>query len=263
MLSYQNILRAEFVQRNSKNPRYSMRGFARDLELSQSFLSQVMSQKRKLSDEKAVVIASKLKLKGIQKRLFINLVRLELSTDPKTRHLLSEEINQITANNPKFKILSHEAFKIIADWYYFAIVELSTLRGFKNEPQWIARKLGISAHQAEIAVERLVRSSLLAEKNGHLCKTDNNYIFENISSRAIREHHHQTLDLAHKAIENQDMKAREFYTATLTIDPQKLEKAKTRIQEFTTQFMNEFQQTSPKAVYKLAIQFFRLDKETL
>ena len=261
MVCYRNILKSEFLNRSAKNTSYSMRAFSRDIGLSQSFLSLVLNKKRQLSDEMAIRISENLKLKTSSKKLFINLVRYEQIKNPDTKKILSREIEQQLKRQIDFKILSEDVFNIVAEWYYFAIVELTSLKGFKNNPQWIAKRLKISEQEAELAIEKLLRVGLLVREDGSLKKVEKNYLFENIPSAAIRKHHHNTLDLAQKALEKQEMSQREFFTVSFPMDPRLMPEAKRRIREFSENLMREMEESNPLAVYKVAVQLFRLDQE--
>lgn len=265
MLSYQSILQNELLARRRKNPSYSVRSFARDLDLSSSFLTQILNQKRKLSDEKAVLIAEKLKLKPSQRKIFVNLVRLDLTRDERSRKILEVDIKDLLKKHPNFTLLSQDTFNIVADWYYFALLELTSLKSFKSDPEWIAKKLNVPLPNIREAIERLKRVGLIAEIDGRLRKIEKDYLFENqkIPSSAIRKHHHQTLSLASTAIEKQSLGEREFFTVSFPLDPKSIGRAKERIREFSEKLMSEMQETEPKAIYKLAVQFFRLDKESV
>lgn len=263
MLSYQDILRDEYLNRRSKNNLYSIRAYARDLGMSQPFLTQVLGKKRKLSDEKAIQISEKLKLKANQKKLFVNLVRYELAGSLTTREILFAEIQGILKKNPEYFVLPEDSFRIVSDWYYYAILEMIGMKGFKNDIAWISKKLTIPEIDVEIALRRLKRVGLLVEKGNKLEKVQQNYIFENVPSEALRKHHHQTLDLAHAALEKHALDEREFTAVTLTMDPKKIGKAKQMIKEFTEHFMSEMEKTEARGVYKVALQLFRLDKENV
>jgi uncharacterized protein (TIGR02147 family) len=258
---YQTVMIDDFKRRKSQNPSYSMRSFARDLELSQSFLSQILSGKRKLSLEKAELVSQRLKLRGKKNQLFLKSVQANISSNPKARELFLNQIKNLTESQIDFKLLSENIFDLISDWYYFAIIELSTLTTFKNLPTWISRRLNISVTEAKTALELLQKVGLLKEVNGRLEKIEKDYIFENISSKAIRNHHHQCLDLAHKALDAQPMSEREFITVCIPMNPNAISMAKKMIRIFLEEFMSEMQTTQPKSVYKFSIQLFRLDQE--
>lgn len=54
------LLAQELARRQSRNLRYSLRAFARDLQLSPSFLCQILSSKRGFSSKSAERISSAL-----------------------------------------------------------------------------------------------------------------------------------------------------------------------------------------------------------
>ena len=259
MLSYQDMINSEYLNRQAKNPAYSMRGYARDLGLSQSFLSQVLSSKRKLSDETGLLISEKLKLRGTRKSLFSSLIRLEKISSPDGKRILEAEIQKLLQRQTQFKPLAEDVFNAIADWHYFAILELTLLENFQSDIFWIAKKLKMPAGEVKAAVERLKRLGVLTVKNGNLVKMDTDYIYENVPSAAIKKHHRDTLLLAQKALTEQNLDEREFFTVIFPMDFKKITEAKTRIREFSAAMMSDLQKSQPKSIYKLAVQFFRVD----
>jgi uncharacterized protein (TIGR02147 family) len=261
VLTYPGIIQAEYERRAARNPAYSYRGFARDLDLSQSFLSQVLSRKRKLGEETALLVSQRLRLKGARKKLFLQLVRLEQVRRPESKAILNEEVEELLARNPEFKALPEDVFNAVAHWQCFALLELTALPGFRADPRWIARKLGITLRAARSALERLRKVGLLVEEGGRLRKSEKNYLFADVPSAAIRKHHQATLDLARVALREQPMGSREFFTVCFPMDPCEIDRAKARIRDFCASLMAELQETRPRSVYKLAVQFFRLDQE--
>ena len=49
----------------------------------------------------------------------------------------------------------------IAEWYHFAILELTRLAEFRPDSRWIARVLDISVDEVNVALQRLIRLDLL------------------------------------------------------------------------------------------------------
>lgn len=72
---YIQILKKEFLQRRQTNHTYSMRTFAKDLDLNYSHLSYILNGDRGLSRKKAEVVARKLShLNFSQRQEFLLLV---------------------------------------------------------------------------------------------------------------------------------------------------------------------------------------------
>ncbi len=55
-----------------------------------------------------------------------------------------------------------DVFKVIADWQHFAILNLTQVEGFKSEPRYVAKRLGLSIHTVKRCVQRLQDVGLLA-----------------------------------------------------------------------------------------------------
>jgi uncharacterized protein (TIGR02147 family) len=240
-----------------------MSAFARDLDLSQPFLLQILTGKRKLSDEKALRVSLKLRWTQNQKNIFVHLVRFENTKDALVKQILSNEIIKLEKKQPKSHQLTEDIFTFIADWYYYAILELTTIKGFKSDIHWISKKLNVPEVDIKVAIERLKRLGMLEDICGKLSKTKEDYSFKDIPSKALKRHHQQSLQLASKAIDQQNLEEREFSSITLAMDPQQIKMAKTKIQEFYNELMKEMEQTDKRAVYKMSIQLFRLDRKDL
>lgn len=157
---YRSFLKATLAEKAKSREGYSLRGFSEKIGVSNSFLSEVLGKKKSLSVELAFKIAVKLDLTETETQYLCFLVQLEQEKDPAFREELSK---RLIALNPKRKAhdLSVDLFKVIADWYHHAILELTYLPGFKFEAKTVAKKLGITKVEAEIAMERLVRLELL------------------------------------------------------------------------------------------------------
>ncbi len=99
--------------------------------------------------------------------------------------------------------LSVDHFEAISDWYHFAIMELTRVKGFSENSEWIAKKLGISKKESEEAVARLFRLNLLRkDAKGRVVVQDHT----NIESHAIstigkRNFQKQVLSKAIKAMD--------------------------------------------------------------
>ncbi len=266
-LDYRHFLREELVARCGRNPIYSARAMARDLTVSPAFLSQIMSGTRALSEERAVDLADKIRWSVQKRRVFVKLVRLETTTDERLKREIQREIARTVGRKrsvlkSKFHDLSHDEFKIVADWFHFAIVELADVCTLKDDSALVGSRLGISNITAMQAIERLVRVGLLAREDGLLMKSRRNHRMSSVGSAAIRQFHKDHLKKASVAIEEQKIETRDFTGTSFAIDPKKLPRAKALIRRFHSD-LGELLETGAKtAVYHLSIQLYRLDQES-
>jgi PAS domain S-box-containing protein len=96
------ILQQELDERKSKNPRYSMRALARDLEVDPAALSRILSGKQDISLDTCRLIITKVQLPPVKARLFIasvaedkkNRAQLALTRALEPRHLIENTMDR-------------------------------------------------------------------------------------------------------------------------------------------------------------------------
>ena len=259
-VNYRYLISHELKTRVQKNPSYSLRAFAKFLEVSPAYLSQIFAQKRILSDERAKDFAKKLKWPSKKRKLFLALIQYEKSKDLQVKQDFLEQIEDLSELD--FIELQEDQFQLISEGYHYSIIELTNLKAVRSDPKWIADRLGITLSQAESGVQRLLRLGLLKQEGGSLRKAMPNYRIDGIPSYAIRAFHKEKLQLAEEALEKQSLLDRDFAGVTLSIG----RKDVAQIREISRKFIEKLMKfsdkvESPDAVYHLSTQFFRLDKE--
>jgi transcriptional regulator with XRE-family HTH domain len=231
-LDYRRLLLDELALRKQKNAGYSLRAFARDLGISVASLSQVLSSKRKLSPKNLAKVAGTLGLSPAMR-------------DPVAYDELEED-----------------TFRMMSDWYYYAILSLARLRTTRAEPRWIAKRLGISPPEARVAVERLERLGFLRVAHGRLVCTAPPIISttNEVPSAVIRRFHKQLLQLATLSIDRDPISRRQVSSMTMAVDPAKLEEAKRMVLEFRDRLTEFLECGTLKEVYTLTIQLFPMTR---
>lgn len=241
---FQVWLQKEFSEKCRKNPRYSLRAFARLLEMDASSVSQILSGKRRVSHKVLHKVCDRLSTPPT--------VREQLSTVPK---------NPRKKHAPAFHELAADAFAVMADWYHYAILELTYTKDFQSNPAWIARKLGISATEASVAIQRLERLDLLAWEKNRLVKTQaflTNY-HEGFTAPAQKELQRQLLQKALHAVDHTPQEAKDITSITMAIDPKKIPAAKEKIKKFRRSLCKFLSDGSDNTrVYNLNLQLFPL-----
>jgi uncharacterized protein (TIGR02147 family) len=235
------LLQESLVQRQMRNPSYSIRAFSQALGINHSALSEIFNGKRKVGPKLARRLAQS----------------LMLGTDAQDK--LFEVRSKKAENERTAERLKADQFKLISDWYHFAILSLAEIKKFQSEPAWISERLGISRTQARDALDRLQRLGLLRGKNGRLTPTGSSYDSpDGMADLAIQKTHAQYLDLAHRALELQDCDVRDFTGMTMAIDPKKLPEAKRRIRAFRHDLCEFLESGEKQQVYQFCIQLFSL-----
>jgi uncharacterized protein (TIGR02147 family) len=208
-----------------------------------STVSQILSGKRKCSQK-------------IVAKVF---ERLSISPGLRNSILLGEEaISDIHGGLPSYQQLTADAFAVIADWYHYALLELTFVKSFQSSPRWIAKTLGISPAEASMAIERMVRLGLLEKRHGKLCKTaaflSNGP--DGFTAPALRELQRQLLQKALHAIDHVPIEEKDITSMTMAIDPAKLPEARKRIRNFRRELCAFLEQGPRLRVYNLGLQLY-------
>lgn len=250
--NYRDILRLEFESRKLRNNSYSMRAFARSIELSSGALSEILQGKRNLSPKKAFLIAEKLKCDESEKEQFIE------SVNKSSLIAKNGEEGQSVHN------LSLEVFEVISSPDCMSILAMSDLDGFKLNIDWIAKQLDITNKEVAYALKLMRDIGLLEviDGNEQLC-SDFVFSTDGIPSRAIRNYHHKMLSKASEALEKQAVEARDISGISFAIDPDQLSLIKKDILAFQKRMIKKYSQGNKKQVYHLEMALFALSNGEL
>lgn len=241
---YQAMLNNVFLERRSRNPRYSLRAFANSLEVSRTTLSDVLSGKRHFSTKNALKVASRLSLSPEETRELI----------VETQGLKSKALPTLG-----FQILEEDAFRMISDWYHYAILNLARLKNNRGDAFWIASRLGISPLEARTAILRLSRMGYVEIRDGRLFRTSAPLDTPvHISNEALRKYQKQNLRLADISIDRDGLDRRYVSSMVFATKPERVMKAKKMISKFRERLTQYLECDNPTDVYTLGIQVFPL-----
>lgn len=239
------------AEKTMKNPLFSMRAFARVVDVSPAVLSRILSGKRKLTFNLAVRIADALVL-GPEER------------DVLYSFYLPDQGRQ-TQEKRQEKELSIDCFNAMKDWYHYGITQLLYLKNFKEDFKWIARMLSISELEAKLGVERLLRLEILdRNEEGRLYRTSTHLSTStDIASAGIRHFQKQILEKTIDSLEHDDVLERDITSITIAINEERIKEAKAEIKKFRmrmSEFMSEGEKTR---VYNLGIHLIPLSCSSL
>jgi uncharacterized protein (TIGR02147 family) len=257
MEAFRAYLQKELLARCRKNPRYSLRSFARSLGVNHGLLSMVLRDKRPLTPDLVRKLATPL---GVSKK---ELDRF-LSGHADGRSGRNEERERIQ----KFNQLSVDTFSIISDWYHDAILELARIPGFEGAPKPISKRLGITVNEARFAIERLVRVGLMKyDSNGFLVESAGDTattLDVDQTSIALRHLQRQALMLSARALDNVPKADRDHSCLTMAVSKNDLQEAKNRIRAFRHELMAFLQRPGVEydEVYQLGVSLYPLTTRT-
>lgn len=259
---FQELLRASFLRRNAANQRYSLRAFARDLDMEPAQLSRILSCKQKLSAGKAHSVAEKLFESPVEREYFVSLVEAATARREKARHEAESKVRRLEQESASQE-LPADSLRSFSSWLHVAILDLAELVPISGgQHARAARLLGVSGLEAKLAIESLLQAGLLIPRKGRLRKcAERLRTSSGIPSAVIRSLHKQLIGKALEAIDTQSVEERYLSAKTLTIARADLPKVRALIDELNRK-LGELAAAPGKKneLYQVNLQAFRLWK---
>jgi uncharacterized protein (TIGR02147 family) len=242
------FLQAELGRRCAKNPQYSLRAFAKYLAIDHATISQLMRGKRPLTARTILRLGTRLGLdrSAIDRYAAHEAFWGRAAADEATL----SEVRQ----------LANDTANVISDWYHYAILELTRLDHFKPDSRWIARILGISADEVNIALSRLTRLGLLemVDRERWIDKSGNTTAsLSEFNQAAVQRLSEQVRRLMLSALGTVPAGRCEHSSTTLALSRAQLPNVVERIARFRRELIAMLDQNRARDdVYQLEINFF-------
>jgi len=256
------MLRQELERRVARNPRYSLRAFARALDLDPGLLSKVLSLHAALSVKAAARILTHLDFPPIERQHFLQSVG-EAHTDNMLAQVRATGCQTTAAHLLPPDEVDIETFQVISNIHHYIVLELTYVKGFQSTPQWIASKLALHVHEVEAILDRLLALGLLEWSAGALRKTSHNLTTKDkaLTTPALRQHQKQVLEHALDALENVPLDRRAHLSMTMAVDPSRLPVARKMMQEFMESLCNYLESGERTEVFQLGLCLFPVGGE--
>ncbi len=156
-------------------------------------------------------------------------------------------------------LLSGDTVSLIADWYHFAILELTRLDEFRADSRWIARVLDISVDEVNMALQRLIRLDLLEmssterwlDKSG-----DTSVGIDTVPAETVNRLHQQTKERSIAALHTVPITLREHSSITMAISSTALPRAFELAARFRQQLVELLQEGTVDDVYQIELAMF-------
>lgn len=266
MRPYREALRQALDSRIAANARYSMRAFARDLDLSPSYLSQVLSGRRGLTRKKASRIFELIGLPPESQRHYALEIRKESARKDQHRQAIEKQIAS-SLQEIRAKTLPPEQFEAISNWYPMALLQALHL---KDAPlgertafvAFAAEGLGIPKRTIERAMREFAALGLVREtETGYEPLQADVWTTNGVPSAAIRKFHRQMIEKAVAAIETQTTRERFLHSIQIPIREGDLAEMEKDVVRFRNAMLRKYGKTGERAgetIYGLNLQLFRL-----
>ncbi|MDZ4661694.1 MAG: TIGR02147 family protein [Pseudomonadota bacterium] len=224
---------------------------------SPRLVGMVLKGQRAPSEEMIAKLIQTLRLNQGESRYLKLLVELErLQKKGLSTESILAELDELSPKTSHKKMLEVNTFTYIAEWFHLVIKQLLNTSTFRNDPDWIRKKLRgkVTVRQAKRALEVLEQLDLI-KKEGMSTTAE-------IPSEAIRLHHAQMMDRAKEALIEQSLDKRHMVSVTLRVDPQFVGEAKAMITRFRNNFDKKFSSLTSSHIFQMNLQFFEHTGET-
>ena len=240
------------MRRKSRNQSYSLRAFARDLQMSPSSLSAILRGNQSLRENTAESIAQKLNFKFKEKAFLKDLILAESARNEKVREFARQRL-KTARKTQRYKPLKEDQFRVIADWYHGAIVELVTVRGFDPSPQWIASRLGIDIEEAKASLFLLEKLGLIKKAGGTY--VTNPYAYDAIIERpsaAVRKFQRQVIAMSIASLFEDPGEEREVLSMIVAIPRAQLPEFRQEMRKFVSDFWQRIENVPKDDLYSFS-----------
>lgn len=239
-----SLLKQSFDKKCAKNPAFSLRAFANQLDISAATLSRIFNGERKISKRSAQKILSRI-----------------VSDNPERYSYLVDEMDI----KSEFTELDQEQIEVFSEWYYFAILSLAEIKGINLNAILISERLNISQRVAEHALKKLIQLGLLKKIENKVIITGKQLsTSDRVLNLSVRKMNRDSLELATKYLDNihnlSTLDKSDYSGVTMAIDPSKIDEANKKIKRFRRNLCKFLEDGEQKQVYRLGIQLFPLSE---
>lgn len=263
---YRDYLADDFAERQKRNPTFSLRSWARMLDINPATLTRVLKKTRHISPALALRFASGCHLTKKAIEYFEMLVSLNQAKTLEERAYFYEKL--IGHKKGDIKKISADKYEFYSKWYYTAIREVLQLRSFKGNFEELASCLtpAIKVAEAKSAISLLVRLGLVAQNEiGEYVVCEPLITTGNTTNAiAIDGFQVEMMDRARDALDKVPIHERNFSTLTLSVSDVQYKAIVEELAEFRRKVLEMAKATERGGrVYQFNFHVFPLSKNIL
>lgn len=234
---YRDFLQDFYQFHKKRNSAYSYRLFARKAKLgSPNYLKLVVDGKRRITDRTLFQFSRGLGLNRDEEKYFRELVMYQEVSDPDSKELHLKALMKYQEKQRTPTPLLESKSRALTDWYHLVIRELVSTKGFREDPEWISRRLGgkITETQASESLELLLGLKLLKRNpEGKLEQSEPLLTSSgDVPGHLLRSLHRFYLRKALASLFSAAPEKRELSGLLLAIPSHRIKEAKEEIKEF-------------------------------
>lgn len=269
---YRSFLRDMYQYKKSLNSQFSENAFVFQAGFgknSRGYLGLVLKGKRNLTAKSIIGFSQAMGLGSEESIFFENMVLFNQAKTEKEKVYFFERM-KVGARGAKSKIVDvlSSQYRYLNEWHLVVLRELVGLVDFKEDADWIVRRLNhrISKDKVEQGIEDLLNLGLIARnETGKLVISDPIVLFsstKNNFKNSSKLHH----DFCQKAAEEmmlEDFENRAAQLMTLSISQKKFEDLRQELKDFTKMILKKYvhnEKNTADIVVQIGSQLIKLTK---
>lgn len=250
------FLKNKLQEKQDNNSAYSMRSFARDLNIDPSSLSKVMNGKR------------------IPDLELVQQILEKLNQSPEEIEKICSKIEQekniksfkISTPRKEYKSTPEIVFKIISDPIHYTFLELIKLNSGEFDTQFFTKKLKVSDARIGEVLNNLQQAGLIKIEDDHISDLTAGFSSHEIgleqTNMANKEYQKSLLELSKEAIDEVEMENRDHSAIVFATNQRKIYEAKGIIKKFRQSLCDFLEDVDEKdSVYALHVGLFPVTKK--
>ncbi len=242
-----DILKTTLIEKQNKNSLYSIRAFARDLNIGKSTLHEAIYNQKDLSLNLANKVLDNLGYGEAEKQDIIN-------------------YNYFPERDILFKEISDAEFQKISTCEHFALLSLSKLKNIDANPTTLAKSLCISKEKAKNILKDLIELKLIQVNDKQKIERTSRSLRTSydIKSKTIQSFHRKTLVKIQDSISEIDVELREIASSTFLMQPEKIKELKEELKNIRRKLVQSVESTHPDSTpFLLNFSLIPLSKRSL
>jgi uncharacterized protein (TIGR02147 family) len=262
---YRKFLADFYENKKAENRSFSYRSFARRAGFNSSgYYSDVVNQKRNLSDSLLPKFAKGLDLSVEEIRYFEQLVHFDHASTPEIKQNVFEKV--IALLPLRLQKIKQAQADYFSKWHHVAIRELLAITNISENYDALANFVSpqITVKEAKQAILTLQELELIEKNTDGFWKATHSSLItrgEEIGPFLIQQYHSRMLELASESLTRHAKPDRSLSTTTMSISIEGTERIKHHIEKFQKTLIELVESDKQEdRVYQLNVQFFPLSQ---
>jgi uncharacterized protein (TIGR02147 family) len=264
--AYQNFrdyLKDFYLERRSKDRKFSIRFFARRAGLrSQNYLKVVMDGRRSLTPRNLPKFIKGLGLVGYQAEYFEALVNLNQARDQVEQRTFLDRLEHLQKIKTAHT-LTGDQLDLFSSWYHIAIFEMACQENFQPDPQRISQRLRnrVTPEQVQSSLDLMFRTGILIREGEKINPVASKITSsDQVSLSHSRKLHEAFINFAQESLQNDAIEDREVRSLTVGLTAEQVPLFRAKLREFQREMNTVFSTGKGSEIYQLNLQFFKLTK---